>query len=430
MQTVLIKDLSKFVGTTVLIKGWIYNFRSSGKIYFLQVRDGSGEVQVVADEAGVGDEVFAGLERLTIESSASVTGEVKAEPRSPGGFEIRVQALEIMHQSEPYPIAKKAHGVEFLLDHRHLWLRSARQRAIMRIRDEISWALRSFFRNEGFVLIDTPILTPTACEGTTTLFATDYFGEPAYLSQSGQLYLEAACAALGRVYDFGPTFRAEKSKTRRHLMEFWMLDAEVAFAGHAENMRFQEQLVTAVVQAVLTNCQAELAALERDTKLLEAVKPPFPVITYDHAVTRLQQAGSDIKTGDDLGGDDETTLAQQFDRPVFIEKYPASLKAFYMQPDPSRPDRVLCDDLLAPEGYGEIVGGSERIDDAALLEQRLRQHKLPAKEFSWYVDLRRYGSFPHAGFGLGLERTVAWLCGLDHVRETIAFPRLLNRLRP
>lgn len=430
MKSVRISDLHTVVGKTVQLKGWVYNFRSSGKIYFLQVRDGSGEVQVILEKQAIGDEAFGQLDQITMESTVTVTGMVKAEPRSPSGYEIAGSSFEILQVAEPYPIAKKEHGTEFLMDQRHLWLRSKRQRAILKVRDEIIWAMRSFFKNEGFVLTDTPILTPTAAEGTTTLFSTDYFGEPAYLSQSGQLYLEAACAALGKVYDFGPTFRAEKSKTRRHLMEFWMLDAEAAFVGHDENLKTQERLITAVVTHVLKNCQTELAILERDVKKLEAVVAPFPVITYAEAIKKLQAAGSDITDGDDLGADDETIISNSYDRPVFIEKYPVAIKAFYMQPDPANPEVALCADLIAPEGYGEIIGGSERISDVKLLEQRLKQHKLPKKEYEWYLDLRRYGTFQHSGFGIGLERTVGWICGLDHVRETIPFPRLLNRIRP
>lgn len=430
MKTVRISELEKNVGKSVQLKGWIYNFRSSGKIFFLQLRDGSGETQAIVDEKTVGTDAFAQLQSVTMETSTSVTGTVKAEPRSPSGFEVSVESFELLQVAEPYPISKKEHGTEFLMDQRHLWLRSRRQRAILRVRDEIIWALRSFFKERGFVLTDTPILTPTAAEGTTTLFKTDYFGEPAYLSQSGQLYLEAACAALGKVYDFGPTFRAEKSKTRRHLMEFWMLDAEVAFQGHAENMKLQEEMISYVVAHVLKVAAAELKVLERDTAPLRHVTAPFPIITYAEAIKKLQTAGSDIKHGDDLGADDETIISKSYDRPVFIEKYPVAIKAFYMQPDPEDPTVALCADLIAPEGYGEIIGGSERINDVALLEQRLKEHKLPKKEYEWYLDLRRYGGFQHAGFGVGLERLVGWICGLDHVRETIPFPRLLNRLRP
>ena len=343
---------------------------------------------------------------------------------------MQVSDLRIIQRSEEYPIGKKEHGVDFLLDHRHLWLRAERQTAIIKIRDEIIWLMRSFFRNKGFILTDTPILTSTSSEGTTTLFSTDYFDETAYLSQSGQLYLEALAMSLGRVYDFGPTFRAEKSKTRRHMMEFWMLDAEAAFMQHEQNIELQEELIVYVVSGILKNKLTELDILQRDVAGLKKVKAPFTRLKYEEAVKQLKKLGSDIKMGNDLGADDETILMKEYDQPLFITHYPAAIKAFYMQPDPDNPDVVLCNDLLAPEGYGEIIGGSERIWDLKLLQKKFKEHKLPTKEFEWYFDLRRYGSVPHSGFGIGLERTVAWLCGLDHVRETIPFPRLLNRLRP
>ncbi len=430
METIRLSDKAAHVGAAVTIKGWVFNFRSSGKIFFLQIRDGSGRIQAVVSQDAVPAETWQACQDLTIESSVIVSGTIAEDKRSPYGYELQATAVELIQRAEEYPIGKKEHGVDFLLDHRHLWLRSARQEAILHIRDQIVWAMREFFRKEGFTLTDTPILTPTSCEGTTTLFATDYFEEKAYLSQSGQLYLEALAMALGKVYDFGPTFRAEKSKTRRHMMEFWMLDAEAAFVQHEENLQTQERLVTYVVQSVLDNCAEELHTLERDTTKLQQVSAPFVRLRYDEAVVKLQQLGSDITHGEDLGADDETRLMQEYDKPVFVTHYPTGIKAFYMQPDPDNPDTVLCADLLAPEGYGEIIGGSERIWDYDLLKARLKEHKLSEKDFGWYLDLRKYGSVPHAGFGIGLERTVGWICGLDHVRETIPFPRLLNRLRP
>jgi len=426
----LITDIAKLNGKSVVIKGWVFNFRSSGKIFFLQLRDGSGRIQAVVSEKEVSPEAWQACQKLTMESSVEVTGLVKEEKRSPSGFELQVKDLQIIQLADEYPIAKKEHGVDFLLDNRQLWLRSERQAAIIKIRDEIIWQMRDFFHRKGFVLTDTPILTPTACEGTTTLFSTEYFDEKAYLSQSGQLYLEALAMALGRVYDFGPTFRAEKSKTRRHLMEFWMLDAEAAFVQHEENMQLQEELICHVISQVVRNKETELKIIGRDIRPLLKIKAPFKRMKYTDALAELKELGSDIKTGDDLGADDETKLMTKYDQPVFITHFPSRIKAFYMQPDPTDSDYALCDDLLAPEGYGEIIGGSERIWDLQLLEKRLAEHKLNKKDFNWYLDLRRYGSVPHAGFGIGLERTVAWICGLDHVRETIPFPRLLNRLRP
>ncbi|HCJ52218.1 MAG: asparagine--tRNA ligase [Candidatus Kerfeldbacteria bacterium RIFCSPLOWO2_01_FULL_48_11] len=430
MQCIDVRKVDKFVGKTVCLQGWAYNFRSSGKIFFLQLRDGSGTIQAVVSKGDVSDEAFTQCETITLESSVRVTGTVKKEPRSPSGYELTVSDISVVYRAEAYPIAKKEHGTEFLFDHRHLWVRSSRQAAVLRIRDQVIWSLRSFLRERGFTLTDTPILTPTSCEGTTTLFETDYFGEKAYLAQSGQLYLEALAASLGKVYDFGPTFRAEKSKTRRHLMEFWMLDAEVAFMHHDESLELQEALIERVVQDALTQSAKELTLLERDVVHLKNVHAPFHRITYDDAVSLLKEKGSDITLGQDLGADDETKLSEEFDRPVFITHYPAAIKAFYMKPDPMNPTRALCADLIATEGYGEIIGGSERIDDLALLERRFKEHKLPRKPFEWYLDLRRYGSFPHSGFGIGLERVVTWIAGLPHVREAIPFPRLLNRLQP
>jgi asparaginyl-tRNA synthetase len=430
MEKISISEVSKYLGQDVRLQSWVFNFRSSGKIFFLQLRDGTGRIQGVISKNEVSDEAWESCEKLTMESSVIVTGVVNEDKRSPYGYEMQIKDIEVLQVAQEYPISKKEHGVDFLLDNRHLWLRSERQAAIMKVRNEIIWLMREFFRNEGFTLTDSPILTPTSCEGTTTLFSTQYFDETAYLSQSGQLYLEAMAMSLGKVYDFGPTFRAEKSKTRRHMMEFWMLDAEAAFMQHEENLKVQEKLVSYVVSNVLKSMKNELVLLERDTKLLEKVQTPFPRMRYSAAVKKLQELGSDIKVGEDLGADDETMLMKQFDQPVFVTHYPTKIKAFYMQPDPEDPDVVLCDDMLAPEGYGEIIGGSERIWDLKLLEQRIKEHELSQKDFEWYVDLRRFGSVPHAGFGIGLERTVAWICGLDHVRETIPFPRLLNRLKP
>ena len=430
MSQVYIENLNEHEGKEVTVKGWVYNRRSSGRIQFVMVRDGTGIVQGVVVKAEVTSDVFALVEELTQESSVVVKGIVRSDDRAPGGYELTITDLELVQLAEDYPITPKEHGTEFLMDHRHLWLRSRRQHAILRVRHEIIKAIRDFFYERDFVLIDTPILTPAACEGTTTLFETDYFDDQAFLAQSGQLYLEAAAMAFGRVYCFGPTFRAEKSKTRRHLMEFWMLEPEVAYADHEDNMRLQEDLVSFIVQRVLKHRRAELQMLERDISRLEKVVVPFPRISYDEAIERLQKAGVEIEWGADFGGGDETILAEQFDRPVFVHRYPTSIKAFYMKPDPERPEVVLCDDLLAPEGYGEIIGGSQRIDEPELLKQRMIEHDLAEETYAWYLDLRRYGSVPHSGFGLGLERTVAWICGLPHVRETIPFPRLINRLYP
>ncbi|XOU94537.1 MAG: asparagine--tRNA ligase [Candidatus Kerfeldbacteria bacterium] len=430
MENVYLVDIPKYLDKEITLKGWVFNFRSSGKIFFLQIRDGSGLIQAVISKNDVSAETWENCEKMQIESSVEIIGTVSEDKRSASGYEMQVRELKIIHIAEEYPIANKDHGVEFLMDNRHLWLRSQRQVSIMRIRDEIIWQMREFFRNEGFMMTDTPILTPTSCEGTTTLFETEYFDEKAYLAQSGQLYLEALAMAHGRVYDFGPTFRAEKSKTRRHMMEFWMLDAEAAFMQHEGNLILQEKLIHYVITNVLKNRRQDLEILERDVSLLEKVKMPFPRLRYVDAINELQKLGSDIKMGEDMGADDETMLMKKYDQPIFVTHYPTKIKAFYMQPDPENSDFVLCADMLAPEGYGEIVGGSERIWDAELLKQRLKEHNLSEKDFGWYLDLRRYGSVPHSGFGIGLERTVAWICGLDHVRETIPFARLINRLRP
>ncbi|MDD5342220.1 MAG: asparagine--tRNA ligase [Patescibacteria group bacterium] len=430
MPLIQLSEVSKYPEKEVSLKGWVFNVRSSGSIYFLQFRDGSGRIQAVISKKEVDSKTWQACGKLTMESSIELFGTVHEDKRSAYGFELEVKDLKIIQLAEEYPIAKKEHGPEFLMDNRHLWLRSARQAAILKVRDEVVWQLRKFFRERGFVLTDSPVLTPTSCEGTTTLFSTDYFDTKAYLAQTGQLYIEATAAALGRVYDFGPTFRAEKSKTRRHLTEFWMLDAEAAFVDFEENLKIQEELVSQVVQNILIERREELKLLERDTKILEKVAVPFPRLTYDEAVTRLIKAGLKMKRGDDFGGDEETVLSKQFDKPVFITHFPTKIKAFYMKPDPADPELSLGDDLLAPEGFGEIIGGSERIDDLKLLEKRLKEFKLPRKDFEWYLDLRRYGSFPHSGFGLGLERLVRWICGLEHIRETIPFPRLINRLKP
>ncbi|MEB3101309.1 asparagine--tRNA ligase [Ferviditalea candida] len=425
-----IRDVYQFVGQPVRIGCWLYNKRSSGKIQFLQLRDGTGFIQAVAVRNEVGEEVWDAASKLTQESSLYVTGLVREDARSQSGYELTVQNVEIIQIAQDYPVTHKEHGVDFLMDHRHLWIRTPRQRAILAIRAEIVRAVQQFFDSHGFTLVDPPILTPSSCEGTTNLFHTKYFDEDAYLTQSGQLYMEAAAMALGRVYSFGPTFRAEKSKTRRHLIEFWMIEPEMAFVEHEESLRIQEQFVSHVVQSVLSNCEKELKVLDRDTAKLAHVKPPFPRITYDEAIQFLQDNGFDIAWGEDFGAPHETAIAEGYDKPVFITHYPTELKAFYMKPAPERPEVVLCADLIAPEGYGEIIGGSQRIDDPELMGQRFEAHQLSMEAYQWYLDLRKYGTVPHSGFGLGLERTVAWICGLEHVRETIPFPRLLYRLYP
>ncbi|MEW5866363.1 MAG: asparagine--tRNA ligase [Bacillota bacterium] len=430
MQSVYVSHIGEHEGKEVEIRGWLYNKRSSGSIHFLIVRDGTGFIQTVAVRGQVPDEDFAACENLTQESSLIVRGTVRADRRAPGGYEITVSGIKPVSIAEEYPISLKEHGVDFLMDHRHLWIRTPRQVAILRVRDEIVKAIRDFLDEHEFVLVDAPILTPSACEGTTTLFETDYFDTKAYLTQSGQLYMEAAAMALGKVYCFGPTFRAEKSKTRRHLTEFWMIEPEMAWVDLDGDMRLQEDLVSYVVQRVLEKRAGELAVLERDTSKLQKVRPPFPRITYDEAVGVLRRHGVEFEWGNDFGGGDETILADEFDLPVFVHRYPTTCKAFYMKPDPDRPEVCLSADLLAPEGYGEIIGGGQRIDDPEFLQRRIREHNLPAEAYKWYMDLRRYGSVPHSGFGLGVERTVAWICGLDHVRETIPFPRLLNRIYP
>ncbi|PRO66848.1 asparagine--tRNA ligase [Alkalicoccus urumqiensis] len=425
-----IRTIGNHVGEEVTLGAWLSNKRSSGKIAFLQLRDGSGFIQGVVVKAEAGEEAFQKIKELTQESALYVTGTVQKDDRAPSGYELAVSSVDVIHEAVDYPITPKEHGTEFLMDHRHLWLRSRRQHAIMTIRNEIIRATYEFFNKEGFVKVDPPILTGSSAEGTTNLFHTKYFDEDAYLSQSGQLYMEAAAMALGRVFSFGPTFRAEKSKTRRHLIEFWMIEPEMAFVDHEESLEIQENYVSFVVQSVIDNCRLELDALERDITALEKIKAPFARISYDDAIAFLQKEGYEIEWGEDFGAPHETAIAESFDKPVFILNYPKDIKAFYMKPHPERDDVVLCADLIAPEGYGEIIGGSQRIDDEALLAERFKEHNLSEDAYQWYLDLRKYGSVPHSGFGLGLERTVAWITGTEHVRETIPFPRLLNRLYP
>ncbi len=428
---VRIEALKDHVGETVTLSGWLYNKRSSGKLHFLEVRDGNGICQCVVFKGDVSPELFESIGKVSQESSLYVTGVVREHAKMKGTFELGVSQVDVIANTEgEYPISPKDHGTDFLMDHRHLWLRSKRQHAIMRVRHEIIRAVRDYFDNNGFTLIDAPIFTPNACEGTSTLFETDYHGEQAFLTQSGQLYMEAAAAAFGKAYCFGPTFRAEKSKTRRHLAEFWMVEPEVAFLDLAGDMDLAEDFLVYVVARVLETKRPELAVLERDLAPLERVQKPFPRITYHQAIETLQKAGHDAKVGDDFGGDEETVISSGFDRPVLVHRYPKDLKAFYFKHDPERPDVALNMDVLAPEGYGEIIGGGQREDDYQKLVAAIATHKLPMEAFSWYLDVRRYGSFPHAGFGLGIERSVAWICGLPHVRETIPFPRMLNRLHP
>lgn len=426
-----ISNIGRYENKKVTLKGWLYNKRSSGKIMFLIVRDGTGLIQCVVSKGDVGDELFSRLDKLNQESSLIVHGTVRKDSRAPGGYEISVTGCEIVSEAfDDYPITLKEHGIEFLLDHRHLWIRTPRQRNILVIRSEIIKACRDFLHSEGFVNVDTPILTPSACEGTTTLFPVEYFGEQAYLSQSGQLYNEAAIMALGKVYCFGPAFRAEKSKTRRHLTEFWMVEPEAAFMGFEELLELEERMICYIVQHVLTNCRRLLEEIGRDIGKLERIIPPFPRLTYTEAVDLLKRKGLEITWGDDFGAPHETTISLEYDKPVFVTHFPAKIKAFYMQPDPENPDTVLGADLLAPEGYGEIIGGGERIHDYNLLLERIKEHNLPQADYEWYLDLRRYGSVPHSGFGMGIERVMAWICGLEHVREAIPFPRMINRLRP
>ena len=433
MTVIVIEQAGKYDGQEVTIRGWLYNLRESGKLLFPIFRDGTGIIQGVC-ALKESPEAFVALKGLTQESSVIVTGKIRAEHRAPGGFEIGVSKVEVLQkvpESTPFPIQLKEHGVDFLLDHRHLWMRTPRQAAILRIRAEAERAAREFMDSQGYTLTDAPMFTPAACEGTSTLFEVNYIDdEKAYLTQSGQLYIEATAMALGKVYTFGPTFRAEKSKTRRHLTEFWMLEPEAAFVELDEAMELAEGLVSAIVQSALKNKSRELETLKRDTTKLQNVKTPFPRISYEDAIKVLQKHGNPAKFGDDIGGDEETIISNEFDRPVMVHRYPASIKAFYMQPDAARPDLALAFDMLAPEGYGEIIGGSQRIHDYDLLLKRLREHNLPEESFQWYLDLRRYGSVPHSGFGMGLERTVAWICGAEHIREVIPFPRMLYRVYP
>jgi len=428
---VYIEDIARHEGQQVTLRGWLHNRRSSGKIHFLTVRDGTGFIQAVMSKAAVGEDSFTRADHLGQETAIILHGTVRADARAPGGYEIDVAGFEVVSESVDYPITPKEHGVDYLLDRRHLWIRSERQQAILRVRHEIVSAVRDYFNNRGFILADTPVFTPAACEGTTTLFPVQYFEETtAYLTQSGQLYNEANAMALGRVYCFGPTFRAEKSKTRRHLTEFWMVEPEMAYATLDDVIELAEGLVVSVVARVLERRQRELNVLERDISKLELVKAPFPRISYDEAIQRLQEKGQSIEWGGDFGGSDETVLSEQLDRPVAVHRYPAAVKAFYMKPDPDRPELSLSVDVLAPEGYGEIIGGGQRIDDYHLLLARIKEHNLPQEAFEWFLDLRRYGSVPHGGFGMGIERVVTWICGLEHVRETIPYPRMLYRLYP
>jgi asparaginyl-tRNA synthetase len=429
--SVYIADLHAHDGETVAVRGWLTHHRDKKKLQFLVVRDGTGTVQAVAFQDDLPLEAWERIKGLTQESSIVVTGQVRKDERAPGGFELSVRDLDVFQVADAsFPIAPKEHGVGFLMEHRHLWLRSNKQRAVLRVRAEVIKAVRDYLDNNGYVLVDTPILTPAACEGTSTLFETDYFGTPAYLAQSGQLYNEANIAAFGKVYCFGPTFRAEKSKTRRHLMEFWMVEPEAAWMELPGLIELEEGFISYIVQTVVQNRAEELKVLERDVDKLQNVRPPFPRITYDRAIEILNENGLDVKWGDDFGGDEETVLASQYDRPLFITHYPTHAKAFYMQPDPQRPEVVLCADLIAPEGYGEICGGSQRIHDLTLLEKRIEEHHLPREAFEWYLDLRKYGSVPHSGFGMGVERVVAWISGVPHLRETIPYPRMLDKIYP
>ncbi|HVF91468.1 MAG TPA: asparagine--tRNA ligase [Blastocatellia bacterium] len=437
MDQTYIKDVSKHVGEEITIKGWLYNQRSSGKLIFPQIRDGSGTIQGVVFKKNVPERVWADFEKLTQESSIVVRGTARADERAPGGYEMDITDVEIVTLAESYPITPKEHGVEFLMDHRHLWLRSRRQHAILTVRAEIIRAVQDYLDSNGFLRMDTPIFTPNACEGTTTLFEVDYFEDSkAYLTQSGQLYNEATAAAFGKVYCFGPAFRAEKSKTRRHLTEFWMVEPEVAYADLDDIMELSENFLTFIVRRVLENRRKELEELERDISQLEKIEPPFPRLQYDDAVRMLQEGfeKGELETrfewGGDFGSPDETYLSRKFDRPLLVHRYPAAVKAFYMKADPERPDLALCVDVLAPEGYGEVIGGGQRAEDLDYLLKQIKEHNLPEEAFDWYLDLRKYGTFPHGGFGMGIERATAWICGLEHIRETIPFPRMLYRLKP
>jgi asparaginyl-tRNA synthetase len=429
-NTTAISRIGERSGSEATVRGWLYNRRSSGKIQFLIVRDGTGYLQAVVPKAEVSPEVWAEAERATQESSVEVRGVVRADARAPGGFEMSASDVSVIGPSDGYPISPKEHGVDFLMSLRHLWMRSSQQHAVLRVRSEVSQAIRDFFYDRGYTLIDSPILTGSSVEGTSTLFETDYFGDKAYLSQSGQLYLEPAAASFGKVYCFGPTFRAEKSKTRRHLTEFWMVEPEVAFLEFEGLCDLAEEFVTALIARTIERCAEDLKRLERDTSKLEAVRRPFPRVTYREAIETLAAKGFSIAFGDDLGADEETALVADSERPLVVSRFPAAIKSFYMQPDPEDPEVVLGLDMLAPEGYGEIIGGSQRIHDLELLERRVAEHKLPRESYEWYLDVRRYGTFPHSGFGMGLERFVAWMCGIHHLREAIPYPRTLKRIYP
>lgn len=430
MSKTYVEELGRHVGETVTLSGWLYNKRSSGKLHFLLLRDGTGTVQGVVSKKEVDEATWAAGDAATQECSLEMTGVVRADERAPGGYELTVTGVRVLSGSVDYPISPKEHGTDFLMDHRHLWLRSSRQHAIMRVRHELVAAIRDYLNSHSFTLVDAPVFTPAACEGTTTLFETDYFGEKAYLTQSGQLYMEAGAAAFGKVYCFGPTFRAEKSKTRRHLIEFWMVEPEVAFADLDDNMKLIEDFVSSIVARVLDRRREELKRIERDTSFLEKVVPPFPRVHYNEAADQLVKAGLPFEWGSDFGGTDETVLTEKQEKPIFVHRFPAAIKAFYFKNDPEDARLSLSCDLLAPEGFGEVVGGGTREDRLDVLEGKIREHNLPMDAFRWYLDLRRYGSVPHSGFGLGIERTLSWICGLGHVRETIPFPRMLNRLYP
>jgi len=431
MIDISIAEVGKYENEKVRIKGWLYNQRSSGKIKFMIIRDGTGFLQGTLVKSEMEEKYFNILDDLNYESSIIVEGEIKSEKRAPSGYEMLVKTIQVVHNAEKdYPISLKKHGVGFLMNYRHLWMRTQRQNAILRIRTEIVKIIHNFLNQKGFYLVESPILTPAACEGTTTLFETDYFGDKAYLTQSGQLYNEASAMAFGKVYCFGPTFRAEKSKTRRHLMEFWMVEPEAAYFDFQDNNQLQEEMIVAIAKHVLEHCPLELKILERDTSMLENIQAPFPYLSYDDAIKIIQKNGSDTQWGDDLSGEDETIISGQYKKPVFIHHFPTKCKAFYMKPDPERPETVLGADLIAPEGFGEIIGGGQRIDDYQLIKERIKEFNLPEDDYQWYIDLRKYGSVPHSGFGLGIERTVAWICNLPHIRETIPFPRMLNKIYP
>jgi len=430
MDRVLIKNVGQFEGQEVLIKGWLFNKRSSGKLHFLQIRDGSAQIQAVVFKGDVSEELFEMADKITQETSIEIKGVVKKHDRSKLGFELSVTDIKIVSESVDYPITPKEHGVDFLMKNRHLWLRSPRQRAIMKVRNRIVKSVRDFFFEKDFMLVDAPIFTPAVCEGTTNLFEVEYFDEKAYLTQSGQLYMEAAAMAYGNVYCFGPTFRAEKSKTRRHLTEFWMVEPEMAFCDLEQDMDLAEEFVEYIVKQVVENCREDLEILERDISKLENIKRPFPRITYDEAIEILHKKGNDTPWGEDFGGDEETLISEEFDKPVMIHRYPMEVKAFYMKQDEVNPKLAKCVDMIAPEGYGEMIGGGQREENIDILLGKIKEHGLPEEAFEWYLDLRKYGSVEHAGFGLGIERTVSWICGLHHVRETIPFPRLMDRIRP